>query len=149
MVKLFIKDNTSGRVHEYGTDRHDSLVLEGNALHYYNLQTGCGTQYPDEGYSFCNEDGSIPKWDLEYGVEPYIDIGGVTADVPDTDFGKWIPVSERLPENPMERVLVKLKDDRYVTGSPAMDTDRFRDGTWARWFNSVTHWMPLPEPPEE
>ena len=77
MLRLYVKDNTSGRVHEYGTNQHDSLVLQDDgSLHYENLQCCAGTMFPEEGYSFCNEDGTIPKWDKEYGAEPYIDIGG-------------------------------------------------------------------------
>ena len=75
MVRLFVKDNLSGRIHEYGTNQHDSLVLQDDgSLHYYNLQNGCGTMFPDEGYSFVLEDGSDPRNDTE--GESYIDIGG-------------------------------------------------------------------------
>ena len=77
MLRLYVKDNTSGRVHEYGTNQHDALILQNDgSLHYENLQCCAGTMFPEEGYSFCNEDGTIPKWDKEYGAEPYIDIGG-------------------------------------------------------------------------
>ena len=77
MLRLYVKDNTSGRVHEYGTNQHDSLVLQDDgSLHYYNLQNGCGTMFPEDGYSFCLEDGIIPRLDKEWGCEPYIDIGG-------------------------------------------------------------------------
>lgn len=56
---------------------------------------------------------------------------------------QWISVEERLPEE-HKRVLV------YVNGQGSMeDTDRMRDGRWVRWFGRVTHWMPLPEPPEK
>lgn len=75
MVRLFVKDNLSGRIHEYGTNQHDSLVLQDDgSLHYYNLQNGCGTKFPDEGYSFVLEDASDPRNDME--GESYLDIGG-------------------------------------------------------------------------
>ena len=86
MLRLYVKDNTSGRVHEYGTNQHDSLVLQDDgSLHYENLQCCAGTMFPEEGYSFCNEDGTIPKWDKEYGAEPYIDIGGEFYNKPITN----------------------------------------------------------------
>lgn len=79
-VKLFLKDNTNGRIHEYGANQHDSLILmEDGSLHYENLQNCTGTQFPEEGYSFVCEDGTDPRTNKEYverGVEPYIDIGG-------------------------------------------------------------------------
>lgn len=54
---------------------------------------------------------------------------------------KWIPVTERLPEK-HEWVLVKSK---FVK----MRTDFINnDGHWYT-TPGVTHWMPLPEPPEE
>ena len=74
MLKLYIKDNTDGTIHEYGTDNHDALVLqEDGSLHYLNMQCMCGTRYPEEGYSFCREDGSIPTYEEDDNL---IDIGG-------------------------------------------------------------------------
>jgi hypothetical protein len=40
------------------------------------MQSCVGTKFPEEGYSFCLEDGSIPGWDVSHGFEPYIDIAG-------------------------------------------------------------------------
>jgi len=83
MLRLFLKDNYSGRVHEYGTDQHDSLILmDDGSLHYEHLQYGVGTMFPEEGFSFCNEDGSIPA--LAEDV-PYIDIGGEFYKKPQTN----------------------------------------------------------------
>ena len=76
MLRLFVKDNTTGTVHEYGTDRHDALILQDDgSLHYHNLQNGCGTMFPEEGYSFCFEDGTLPDMSGEF-IDPYIDIAG-------------------------------------------------------------------------
>ena len=57
---------------------------------------------------------------------------------------EWISVKDKLPEKDV-RVLVYLKTDRSYT---KIDTDRLDDRGFVRWFNDVTHWMPLPEPPE-
>ena len=85
MLRLFIRDNMNGKIHEYGTDMHDSLVLqEDGSLHYYNLHNGAGTMFPKEGYTFVHEDGTDPRTDPavhEYGVEPFIDIGGEKENV--------------------------------------------------------------------
>lgn len=73
-VKLYLRDNTTGTVHEYGTNRHDSLILqEDGSLHYHNLQNGCGTQ---DDYTFVLEDGSDPRESDDWQSEPYVDIGG-------------------------------------------------------------------------
>lgn len=61
----------------------------------------------------------------------------------------WISVKDRLPE-PGHRVLAASV---YFTGECWMAVN----GTWYRYngfdmdhlFESITHWMPLPEPPEE
>lgn len=61
-VKIYIRDNTSGAVHEYGTNPHDALILqEDGSLHYENLQDCTGTMYPEEGYSFCTVSGKPPE----------------------------------------------------------------------------------------
>ena len=61
---------------------------------------------------------------------------------------KWISVEDRLPDEAV-RVLVRLDGNKPPIGEPRMDTDRVVDGRWVRWFDLVTHWMPLPEPPKE
>lgn len=77
MVRIYIKDNTTGIIHEYGTDPHDALILmEDGSLHYENLHNCAGTEFPEEGFSFCLEDGTIPKFDEDRGCEPYLNIGG-------------------------------------------------------------------------
>lgn len=62
---------------------------------------------------------------------------------------KWIPVSERLPED-NELVLFSTKTDRVFEGRFFSDnTNRqwysFCDRTFA-WNNVVLAWMPLPKP---
>ena len=63
-------------------------------------------------------------------------------------FGKWIPVTERMPEEneygASEEVFVMMGRGKYVTYS----TDFTQDGIWC-CNHSITHWMPIPEPPEE
>lgn len=54
VIRLWVKDMTNGRVHEVGTDRHDSLLIWGGRLEYQNLQNGDGT---GDGYRFCNAAG--------------------------------------------------------------------------------------------
>ncbi len=75
-VRLFVKDNTNGAAHEYGDSPHDSLLLtKDGSLHYENLQNCTGTQFPEEGYSFCDENGNVDFECPETGDKIY-DIGG-------------------------------------------------------------------------
>ena len=73
---------------------------------------------------------------------------------------RWIPVSERLPEDEDdgETVLAVVfgKPHKNITLHHAiMTAEYFYQGGWLvneypEWENpTVTHWMPLPEPPEE
>lgn len=61
------------------------------------------------------------------------------------DAMKWISVKERLPEKGTQ-VLAWIKDENepYPTVG-SFDGDEREIGVWRRW---VTHWMPLPAPPE-
>ena len=150
MLRLYVKDNISGNIHEYGTNQHDALILQDDgSLHYQNLQNGCGTMFPDEGYTFCGADGSDPRTRedyIQYGVEPYIDIGGNGEDHATCE---WISVKDRLPEVG-ERVLTLDKwghiHDRmlyqFVDGFISFRPDGLKPGS------EVTHWMPMPQPPK-
>lgn len=73
---------------------------------------------------------------------------------------RWIPVSERLPEDEDdgETVLAVVfgKPHKNITLHHAiMTAEYFYQGGWLveeypEWENpTVTHWMPLPEPPEK
>lgn len=62
---------------------------------------------------------------------------------------KWISVKDKLPAEGTTRVLVAISETKGLIGFPAFDTDRYFDGRWVRWDGYVTHWMPLPKPPEE
>ena len=65
---------------------------------------------------------------------------------------KWIPVTERLPEH-LTSVIVHRKDggifiwEYFDTSST--DECWIDDSMNVYSFYDVTHWMPLPEPPEE
>ena len=64
---------------------------------------------------------------------------------------QWIPVSERMPDRNGGSLVCVTADD----GKPYVQQAHFFDGIWwtgespaARYPFDVTHWMPLPEPPE-
>ncbi len=58
---------------------------------------------------------------------------------------KWIPVTERLPEN-NTRTVVCYND--CIDGGKKVSSDVMWRGKWVRFGGYVTHWMPLPEPPK-
>jgi len=59
---------------------------------------------------------------------------------------RWIPVSERLPEEYV-KVIAFAKDCMNVDWVLPEDLREVGKGAFARLYN-VTHWMPLPTPPE-
>lgn len=92
-VRLYLKDNFTGDIHEYGENCHDSLVLQPDgSLHYENMQNLAGTADAEEGYTFVLKDGTDPREAedcIKYGVEAYVDIGG-TPDISDLPKGDLI-----------------------------------------------------------
>ena len=68
---------------------------------------------------------------------------------------RWISVEERLPE-PNRVVLVRrmpvLGGRGYTAVDHVLAGPPYDGGTWFEdlhtWKSFVTHWMPLPEPPE-
>ena len=56
---------------------------------------------------------------------------------------RWIPVTERLPEEEVSVIAWEKQGFSYV--------DYLSDGVWTiadHNYGEVTHWVPLPEPPE-
>lgn len=60
---------------------------------------------------------------------------------------KWTSVKDAMPPIGNERYLVALDEmGKRICGG--LDTDAVgTHGEWKRWGPMVTHWMPLPEPP--
>ena len=68
---------------------------------------------------------------------------------------RWIPVEERLPDHDeLVLVIASGKPKENITLDEAVElATLYSDGwcleTWPEWTGAnVTHWMPLPEPPE-
>lgn len=65
---------------------------------------------------------------------------------------KWIPVTERLPEQKKAHYLCLLDDDSMAVVYWSKIPDWASKGEWT-WHNpnwkEVTHWMPLPTPQKE
>lgn len=57
---------------------------------------------------------------------------------------KWVSVKERLPEKPIRDTTECIV---LVDGTPRTDAFGIH-GTFLAFEDSVTHWMPLPEPPK-
>lgn len=65
----------------------------------------------------------------------------------------WISVNDRLPEEG-EEVLVVLKSDRVFYYIAELTINAPYPFWWSQdrglfTLDEITHWMPLPEPPEE
>ena len=78
-------------------------------------------------------------------------------DVTDKDVGKWISVKDRLPDYMGEvLVIASGKPHENITLDGAYEIAEYDpvEGwileMWPEWCSGVvTHWMPLPDPPEE
>ena len=64
---------------------------------------------------------------------------------------RWVPVDERLPEDPVHKVLIFVPrpHGNIVDVGRYLGADGWVLEGWYLTQSSVTHWMPLPEPPEE
>jgi hypothetical protein len=103
---------------------------------------------------------------LTYCAEALADhilANGVTFATDTNDGCNWISVEERLPEKEFEEFTEQMDWDVYpclcaaknhVSGIRYVaklfyDGSNFVDDEFVRYTSSVTHWMPLPEPPKE
>ena len=90
----------------------------------------------------------LMSWELSDDETQSATIARLTAEVEALkDAARWIPVSERLPEV-KQLVMVAVKH-----AQSAKYAQLTVNNTWRTWggeyvFSSVTHWQPLPQPPE-
>lgn len=77
-------------------------------------------------------------------------------ELPVTEMSDWIPVTERLPKRPYEGYAKNHSDIviAYTTKTEVVPARLFEDAKTVYWRTTedgrieVTHWMPLPQPPE-
>lgn len=84
----------------------------------------------------------------KFGIDDFID---VVKEMPTTPAAQWIRVEERLPGWSGDYICVSRDKNGREWVIPAEWSREMK--TWFGRFgeirNKVTHWMPLPEPPEE
>jgi hypothetical protein len=97
--------------------------------------------------------GSADAWDAETWYRKICELEiaiGKTAATDNNVGSKWIPVSERLPE---EFISVLVHIPEMNPCPPVMEAYRIGDGWVTKMaafdINCATHWMPLPEPSAE
>lgn len=130
------------------------VSCEGEKVFYMELPDGLRLIIREGkyvGWYVCN---AVPDGKDTVVPTKHGEVKGVEID----QFNKWIPVTERLPDEAGTPVLVSATNcyDQTHIVKAFLDYDApdfFRtnekeyDGTWGAW--EVTHWMPLPEPPED
>lgn len=101
-------------------------------------------------YTIAKEIGGMREveWSDNFiSIKDALDILIKLPSVPQEPKTGWIPVSERLPENRNQEVLISLEW--------GIDIGRYSDGEWrSEWINhyddgDVLAWMSLPEPYKE
>lgn len=67
IIKVRDTASKSNTEHIVGTDTHDSLIIEDNAIHYFNLQNNEGTRYNGD-YKFVGIEGNMyePETTVEF-----------------------------------------------------------------------------------
>ena len=72
-----------------------------------------------------------------YELADYLLDNGVTVQ-------EWISVDDRLPEK--DEIVIICTDENFIYAGELIGDTWFLDND--SWTETVTHWMPLPEPPK-
>ncbi len=147
-----IRDNETGEVFEYGTDRHHALRISenGGCLVFENLQNGDGSlENGSGGYSFVLDDGKTPEESLSTDAAigaAYANIGGFHGSDMEKDDG-WIPVEERLPEETRTYIVAALSGMKNAITLAIWKNESKRFYITGESENyKVVAWRHLPEP---
>lgn len=102
-------------------------------------------KFTDTKQEYTNGAELIPVFRVKQMLEHYVAEGN---HVP----GKWIPVTERLPEKSGEYLIARSRHQLCVHYSAEHQMfnchDTFSPGDAVKVHLDCTHWMPLPEPPK-
>lgn len=62
---------------------------------------------------------------------------------------RWISVKKRLPENGQKVIAAFRNSGGWIVDQARYSNGEFDFASWAYvWDDNITHWMPLPKPPE-
>lgn len=107
--------------HIVGTNSHDELIIQNNAIHYLNTQCMAGTQYPEEsGMYFAEKEAD------EYDLCPYSTVEMVTIEelisIAEQNMIDQTEASLRLHESVKKYLAEKAKCEEKRTGDNIRDT---------------------------
>lgn len=88
----------------------------------------------------------ISKWPESVMYKDWVQSAIATAPTVPA-YEQWISVEDKWPQNG-EWILVYLSDGNMICGS-YYDAMGFALDYYYEDMGQITHWMPLPEPPEE
>lgn len=103
----------------------------------------------EEAREFCYRCPNPPEnWDLRGTSESMADFALDYHAKQNADAEKWIPVSERYPEEPQKCLITYTRsgDGRHLTRPSYWDGQRFERLRTPEYYGGVTAWMPLPKP---
>lgn len=75
VIKIKTQHGDRESIHIVGTNSHDCLIIQGNAIHYLNIQSMVGTRHPKESGMYFVEAESD-----EYDLCPYAEVEMVTIE---------------------------------------------------------------------
>ena len=98
----------------------------------------------------------ISKWPDSVMYKDWVQSAIATAPTVPT-YGQWVSVEDRLPERNGEYIVTACDEgepyDEIIWNDTVVVCAEYYKGCWTWEEYSldgiVTHWMPLPEPPEE
>ena len=62
-----------------------------------------------------------------------------------SDYGEWVSVEDRLPENNEKVLFTRVGEEAVFYGTYSYGHFRLHS-PYFHYYSNITHWMPLPEP---
>ena len=126
----------------------EKKLVEESTWHPSTLEFETDAENYNKGWNDCNRDWikRIEKISLENKTSD--------KDVPDTNVGKWIPCSERLPDEHENYIVTACDECNMIWAETVVVLAEYFEGSWL-WYEGgdeyditdmVIAWMPLPEP---
>ena len=127
---------------EYCSEKAEKKTKCSECIYFNDPRGWCSTTITKDALAYIQQ--------LEARMEAFADEALIYIQQLEAKQPRWISVKKRFPEDGQKIIAAFRNEGGLVVDQARYSNGEFDFASWAYvWGDNVTHWMPLPQPPEE